>query len=81
LFGNISIKSGQVKKTVLIIGGDSCIGKATASKLASLCFQVVFVAHNLEKTQAVKNEIIASSKNIIVNYILADLSSKKQVKE
>jgi retinol dehydrogenase 12 len=68
-------------KTVLITGGNSGIGKATVSELAAKNHQVIFVARNREKAELVKNEIIASSKNKNVDFILADLTSKKQVRE
>lgn len=68
-------------QTVLITGGNSGIGKATASELASKGYQVVFITRNREKGEEVKNEIIASSKNENVDYILADLTSKKQVRQ
>jgi NAD(P)-dependent dehydrogenase (short-subunit alcohol dehydrogenase family) len=68
-------------KTVLITGGNSGIGKATASELAAKGYQVVFVARSREKAEAVKKEIIDSSKNENVDYILADLTSKEQVRE
>jgi len=68
-------------KTVLITGGNSGIGKATATELAAMGYQVVFVARNREKAEVVKKEIIASTKNENVDYILADLTSKKSVRE
>lgn len=68
-------------KTVLITGGSSGIGKETAAGLASVGYQIVFVARNRVKAEAVKNEIISSTRNKSVNYILADLSSKKEVRD
>lgn len=68
-------------KTVLITGGNSGIGKATATELAAKGYQVVFIARSREKAEAVKKEIIASSKNENVDYILADLTSKNQIRE
>ena len=68
-------------KTVLITGGNSGIGKATATELAQKEFQVVFVARNREKAEAAKKEIIAFSKNVNVDYIIADLTSKKSVRQ
>ncbi len=66
-------------KTVLISGGSSGIGKATVSGLAAKGFRVVFVARNHEKAEAVKKEIISTSGNDHIDYILADLTSVKQV--
>jgi len=68
-------------KTVLITGGNSGIGKATVTILAKKGWQVIFTARNSEKAEAAKNEVIANSKNENVDYLLADLTSVKQVRE
>jgi NAD(P)-dependent dehydrogenase (short-subunit alcohol dehydrogenase family) len=68
-------------KIVLITGGNSGIGKATTAELAAIGYQVVIIARNREKAEAVKKEINVSSKNENVDYILADLTSKRQVRE
>jgi NAD(P)-dependent dehydrogenase (short-subunit alcohol dehydrogenase family) len=66
-------------KTVFITGGNSGIGKATATELAIMGYRIIFVARSREKAEAVKKEIIAISKNEEVDYILADLTSKSDV--
>lgn len=68
-------------KTVLITGGNSGIGRATVAELAAKGFRVVFIARNKEKAEEVKREVITATKNENVDYILADLTSKKQVRE
>jgi NAD(P)-dependent dehydrogenase (short-subunit alcohol dehydrogenase family) len=68
-------------KTVLITGGNSGIGRSTVKALAERSFQVIFLARNREKAEVVKREVIASTKNSAVDYILADLTSKKQVRD
>ncbi|MBK9389049.1 MAG: SDR family oxidoreductase [Bacteroidetes bacterium] len=68
-------------KTVLITGGNSGIGKATVAGLAQKGWQVVFTARSLEKAESVKKEIIESSGNEKVDYIIVDLTSLKQVKD
>ncbi len=68
-------------KTVFISGATSGIGKATALALAKINYEIVFVARNREKAESVKNEIITQSGNQNINYLLADLASKRQVKE
>jgi len=68
-------------KTVLITGANSGIGKATATALAGIGYQVVFIARNLQKAEAVKKEIIASSNNNDVDFIIADLMSLKDVRK
>jgi NAD(P)-dependent dehydrogenase (short-subunit alcohol dehydrogenase family) len=68
-------------KTVLITGATSGIGKATAKALAEKAFQIVFIARNREKAEEVKKEIVNASKNNNVDYIIANLASKKSTTE
>ena len=66
---------------VLITGGNSGIGKATAIQLAAKGYQVIFIARNQAKAEAVKNEIIANTKNENTDYLIADMTSVDQVKK
>lgn len=68
-------------KTVLITGATSGIGRETASGLAAMSYEIVFVARNREKAESVKKEITTKSGNQKVSYILADLASKSQIRE
>jgi retinol dehydrogenase-12 len=68
-------------KTVLITGATSGIGKATASVLSARDFEIVFIARDKSKAGRIKNEIINASGNKNVSFILADLTSKKQIRE
>lgn len=68
-------------KTVLITGANSGIGKATATALAAKGYQVVFIARNLQKAEAVKKEIISVSGNETVDFLIADLTSLSQVRK
>ncbi len=68
-------------KTVLITGGSSGIGKATAMQLAAKDYQVIFIARNKDKAEAVKNEIIANTKNENTDYLIADMTSVNQVQK
>lgn len=68
-------------KTILVTGGTSGIGKATVKKLAAEGNKVVFIARNPAKAETVRNEIIKTTNNSNVSFILADLSSKKQVNQ
>jgi retinol dehydrogenase-12 len=68
-------------KTVLITGATSGIGKATALALAQKNFEIVFIARNKDKAESVRNEIVKTSGNSKVDYILADLTSKQQLRD
>lgn len=65
----------------LITGATEGIGKATALELARKGFVVVLGARNAIKAKAVKSEIVASSGNPNIDYIIVNLSSLKQVRE
>lgn len=66
-------------KTVLITGGNSGIGKATAIELARKNAMVVISSRNKEKGEAARAEIVARSGNENVELLLADLSSQDSV--
>jgi NAD(P)-dependent dehydrogenase (short-subunit alcohol dehydrogenase family) len=68
-------------KTVLITGANSGIGKATAAALAAKGYQVVFIARNPEKAEAVKKEIISTTHNTAVDFIIADMMSLSQIRK
>ena len=66
-------------KTVLITGGTSGIGKATAMALAAMGANVVVVGRNQERGEAAVEEISARSHNESVDLLLADLSVQSEV--
>jgi retinol dehydrogenase 12 len=68
-------------KIAFVTGGTSGIGKATVAGLAARDFEVVFIARSKEKADAVKREVIDSTGNKNVGFILADFTSKKQVRD
>lgn len=68
-------------KTVLITGATSGIGKATAISLAKKGFQIIFIARDLHKAEALKQEIRYVAPNDHIDYLIADLSSLSQVRK
>jgi NAD(P)-dependent dehydrogenase (short-subunit alcohol dehydrogenase family) len=64
----------MLMKIVLVTGGTSGIGKATAAGMAAKDYMVVFLARNKEKADAVRREVIDSTGNEHVDYILADFT-------
>ena len=67
-------------KTVLITGGTSGIGKATAVAVAAMGADVVVVGRNPERGEAAVEEIRAQSHSEAVELILADLSVQSEVR-
>jgi retinol dehydrogenase 14 len=67
-------------KTVLITGGTSGIGKATAVAMAAMGANVVVVGRNQERGGAAVEEIKAQSHNESVELMLADLSVQAEVR-
>ena len=61
-------------KTVVITGATSGIGKAVVRKFAKLGYNVILVARNEEKVKRVIREIVHLTRNIDLNYYIADLS-------
>jgi retinol dehydrogenase 12 len=68
------------KPICLITGATEGVGKATVIELARKGFAVVLAARNAEKAQAVKEEVVASTANPDVDYIIADLRSLTQIR-
>ena len=62
-------------KTAVITGGNSGIGKATATQLAKKGYRVIIHGREPEKTKQAASEIISASGNKNVEYVVADISS------
>ena len=62
-------------KTILITGGNSGIGKATAIQLAQMGASVCITSRNEQKAEKAVAEIIKKSGNQDISYLIGDLSS------
>src|SRR5437870_9405371 len=67
-------------KTVLVTGGTSGIGKATAVGLARLGARVGITGRDTARAEAAAAEIRAASNNSAVDAFAADLSSRTEVR-
>jgi retinol dehydrogenase 12 len=67
------------KPICLITGATDGVGKATATALARNGYAVVLAARNEAKAATVTTEIVASTGNRDVDYLIADLSSFAQL--
>src|SRR5260370_28012906 len=68
-------------RVILITGGTAGIGKATAMKLAGMGSIVIIVGRDKSRGEAAVADIINGSGNGSIELILADLSSKKDIRE
>ena len=67
-------------KICLITGGSDGIGYAASRELARMGARVIIVGRNAVKTEAAVRRIIADTDNTAVKYLLADLSSQREVR-
>lgn len=70
----------QEQKTVLITGATDGVGKQTAIQLAAKGYSIVMMVRNKTKAEQTKAEILQKTPGAMVDYILADLTSFKQVR-
>ena len=66
-------------KTCLITGASDGIGKETAFSLATEGAKVMIVGRNQEKCENTVSEIIRTTQNNDVDFLLADLSLLREV--
>ena len=72
--------TAQPKRTALVTGGTSGIGRATALELTRQGLNVVITGHNLERTRAAVAAIQQESGNKNVSYLLADFFQPTEVR-
>ena len=75
------MQTDMTGKVCLITGGNSGIGKTTATGLAKLGASVVIVARDRDKAEAAVIEIRGVSGNRDVDFMVADLSSMDSVRQ
>jgi len=68
------------KPVCLVTGATDGVGKTTALELARRGFRVVMAARNDRKAEALKQEIAATAGTTDVDYLVADLTSLRQVR-
>ncbi len=78
--GMVEIPKPMAGKIVLVTGGTSGIGKATATGLASMGAQVAITGRDLGRAEAVAVEIRGATGNPRVDAFGADLSSQSEVR-
>ena len=76
----VKLKANMNGKICLVTGGTNGIGKSTAQELARMGATVVIVGRDAQKTSEVVQEIRTASGNPNVDYLLADLSSQREVR-
>ena len=76
----VLMNSPMQGKICLITGGSDGIGYAASRELARMGARVVIVGRNSAKTEAAAQRIIADTGNPAVEYLLADLSSQREVR-
>lgn len=69
----------NMKGTVIITGANSGIGKAAAFKFASEGYRIIMACRNIQISEPVCQEIIAKTKNINVDLLQLDISSRQSI--
>ncbi len=77
---NVPYVTAMQGKTCLVTGASDGIGYVAARELARMGARVILVGRNAAKTHAAVVRITDETKNNDVNYLLADLSSQREVR-
>ena len=77
----LTLRNTMQDRIVLITGSTDGIGKETARQLAALGATVLVHGRNAARCQATQDEIRQATGNSRVDYLVADLSSQKQVRQ
>jgi len=81
---NVANPSRQVRtdpaRNIVITGATNGMGKAAAKELARQGARLLLVGRNRERCEAVKAECIAETANLQVDYVIADLSTVREVR-
>ena len=75
----ITPEKPMIGKICLITGATAGIGLKTAEALARMGATTIIVGRNKDKCLKIVNKIKGASNNPNVNYLLADLSSQKEI--
>jgi NAD(P)-dependent dehydrogenase (short-subunit alcohol dehydrogenase family) len=76
-----TLKGSLSGQTCLITGGNSGVGKATATAFAKNGANVILVCREPARGEAARLEIIAASGNSQVDVLVADLASQKSIRQ
>jgi NAD(P)-dependent dehydrogenase (short-subunit alcohol dehydrogenase family) len=70
-----------IKKTIMITGANSGIGKAASIQLAGLGAHVVMMCRNRERGEKALQEVCAASSNNSAELILVDMASQESIRK
>jgi len=70
-----------MKKTVIVTGANTGIGRATGMGLAGQNCHVILACRNKDKGETARTEIIEKTGNKEIDLLLLDLSSQKSIHE